>query len=50
MSVLDAKMKTPRKTQKNNLKNTKYQNVNWRGPSFYIELAKGEGRPLPPVS
>ena len=33
--------------EKNNLKNTKYQNVNWRGPSFYIELARGEGRPLP---
>jgi len=43
-------MKTPRKTQKNNLKNTKYKNVSWRGPSFYIELARGEGRPLPPVS
>jgi len=35
-------MKTPRKTQKNNLKNTKYQNVNWRGPSFYTELARGK--------
>jgi len=46
ISVLDKKMKTPRKTQKNNLKNTKYQNVNWRGPSFYIELARGEGRSL----
>jgi len=50
MSVLDKKNKTPRKTQKNNLKNTKYQNVNRRGPSFYIELARGEGRSLPPVS
>jgi len=48
MSVLDKKMKTSRKTQKNNLK--KYQNVNWRGPSFYIELARREGHPFPPVS
>jgi len=50
MSVLDKKMKTPPKPQKNNLKNTNYQYVNWRGPSFYIELARGEGRSLPPVS
>jgi len=42
MSVPDKKTKTPRKTQKNNLKNTKYQNVNWRGPRFYIELARGK--------
>jgi len=50
MSVLHKKMKTPRKTQKNNLKNTNYQNVNWRGTSFYTALARREGRPLPPVS
>jgi len=50
MSVLDKKMKTTRKTQKNKLKNTTYQKVNWKGPSFYIEFARGEGRPLPPVS
>jgi len=42
MSVVDQKMKTPRKTKINNLKNTKYQNVNWRGPNFYIELARGK--------
>jgi len=28
MSILDKKTKTPGKTQKNKLKNTKYQNVN----------------------
>jgi len=28
MSILVKKTKTSRKTQKNNLKNTKYQNVN----------------------
>jgi len=50
MFVLDKKMNTPRKMQKNNLENTTYQNINWRGPSFYIELSWGEGRPLPPVS
>jgi len=50
MSVLHKKMKTPRKTQKNNLKNTKYQNFNWRGPSLYIVLPRREGRPLLPVS
>jgi len=38
------KPKTPRKTQKiqrttENLKNTKYQNVSWRGSGFYIYLA-----------
>jgi len=38
------------KNAKNNLKNTKYQNSNWRGPSFYSVLPRGEGRPLPPVS
>jgi len=36
MSVPDKKTKTPRKAQKNNLKNTIYQNVDWRGPRFYI--------------
>jgi len=50
MSVLHKKMKTPRKTQKSNLKNTKYQKVNWRGPSFYIMLTRREGRPLPPIT
>jgi len=43
-------MKTTEKRKKNNLKNTTYQNVNWKRPSFYTELARGEGRPLPPVS
>jgi len=32
MSILVKKTKTPRKTQKNNLKNTKYHSVNKRGP------------------
>jgi len=41
---------TSKNEKKNNQKNTKYLNVNWRGPSFYIELARGEGHPLPPVS
>jgi len=36
MSVLDKKTKNTHEKRKNNLKNTKYQNVNWRGPSFYI--------------
>jgi len=35
-------MKTPRKTQKNNLKDTKYQNVNWRGPAFTLSLPGGK--------
>jgi len=50
MSVLHKKMKTPRKTQRNNLKNTTYQNVSWRGTSFSIVLARREGCPLSPVS
>ena len=49
MSVLDKKMKTPRKTQKNNLKNTIYQNVNWRGPAFTLSLP-GEKVALCPLS
>ena len=49
-SVLDKQNENTPKNAKNNLKNTKYQNVNWRGPSFYLELARGEGRSLPPVS
>jgi len=40
-------MKTPRKTPKETL-NIKMSTGG--GPSFYIELARGEGRPLPPVS
>ena len=48
MSVLDKKMKTPRKSQKNNLKNTEYQNVNLRVPSFYIEPARGKVALCPP--
>jgi len=48
MFVLHKKMKTPQKTQKNNLKNTKYQNVNWRGPGFYIVLARLGRSPFAP--
>jgi len=36
VSVLAENKNTPRKTQKNNQKNIKYQNVNYRGPSFNI--------------
>jgi len=50
MSVLDKKNENTPKNAKNNLKNTKYQNVIWRRPSFYTELSRGEGRSFPPVS
>jgi len=37
MFILDKKKNnTPWKTQKKQIKNTKYQNVNERGPGFYI--------------
>jgi len=50
ISILSKKTKTPLETQKsNNLQNTKYQNVNSRGPSFCIYLSRGAAR-LPPVS
>jgi len=40
-------MKTPPKTQKNNLKNTIYQ---LEGAQLLHWACQGEGRPLPPVS
>jgi len=50
MSVLDKKNENTPKNAKKNLKNTTYEDVNWRAPSFCIELARGESRSLPPVS
>jgi len=51
MSVLAEKKKTPRKTQKNNnLKNNKYQNVNYGGPVFTFSLQGGWLAPCPSVS
>jgi len=47
-SVLRLNNENTSKNEKNNLKNTKYQNVNWRGPSFYIELARGKVALCPP--
>ena len=44
------KRKHLRKTKNNKLKNTTYENVNWRGPSFTFSLPGGTAYPLPPVS
>jgi len=49
MSILDKKTKTPRKVEENNkLNNTKYQNLNERGPVFTISLPGGLDRPPAP--
>jgi len=54
MSIVDLKKtwKRPEKRKKQhpteNQKNAKYQNVSWRGPSFYIWLARRGARPLHP--
>ena len=48
MSILDKNRKHLDKCKKNKLKNTKDENINYRGPSFSIYLVRGCG--LPPVS
>jgi len=50
MSILAKKTKTPRKAKNNNLRNTKYQNVNQRGSSFTFNLKGGGGLPLSRMS
>jgi len=52
MSIPAEKTKTPRKNQKNNnLKNAKYQNVNYRGrPASTFSLPVRAARPLAPLS
>jgi len=51
MSVLDKKNEnTPKNEKNNNLKNTKYQNVNWRGPVFTFSLPEVRAALFPAVS
>ena len=47
-SIAKKNENTPKNAKNNNLKNTRYQNVNWRGPSFYISLPGGQFSPSPP--
>jgi len=44
------KNENTKNAKNNNIKKTKYENVNWRRPSFYILLARGEVALCPPVS